>query len=443
MKKKLGEAAKKFKALASKNTKKAKLFILKGIVLRALAAVFVILLFILSIAYVSREKENEKNSLEKTLAYFNSLPELEEKTIWSNKEIFCERVNLKCFWGSAIPADTDLDYLVFFVNQIDNSGINNGDFSHLIDFPETECITSGKVLFKTVEKSKIIKAENVSQELLPTLPRFTFAILGDSQWWPIEKTEADEFESILEKVKDFQPELILATGDLTGMYSCGEAEKCRGFFEKWRDEVKMITPNVYPAVGNHDYENGAMRLWRDIFNTPANGPAELGGTAFSFDYKNSHFIFLNSEKNSEQLENSVQTRWMNEDLKNTDKRNIFIVNHRPNYPSESYTQKHKWETFFENNVLAFFSGHVHVFCYRQIPITAINNNSSENKTIRHFIIGNSGSRPMLVPANCEQSYEFAHFAIVSVKGADMSVKIYDPAGNELYAINLKNEHYYD
>lgn len=441
MNKKIGALIRKIKVFANKNLKKAKIFISKGVVLWALAVALVVLLFVLSIAYVSRERKLEEDSLEKTLAYLNSFPELEEKIIWSNKEIFCKRVNLKCFWGSAIPADTDLDYLVFFINQVSNAGINNGDFAHLIDFPETEYATAGKILFKTFEKSRIIKAKNVPQKLLPTLPRFTFAILGDSQWWPTKDRWTDQFETILEKLKEFHPDIILGMGDLSSMEGCHTADKCAAYFERWRNEVKAISPNVYPAIGNHDYENGGMELWQKIFKTPANGPTELGGTAFSFDYKNSHFVFLNSEKNSEQLKNSAQMRWMNEDLKNTDKRNIFIVNHRPNYPSESYTQKHKWETFLNNNILAYFSGHVHTYCYR--PISAADINGAGGNIIGHFVIGNSGSRTMPSIIGCEQSSSLAHFAIVSIKGSDMSVKIYDFEGNVLHALNLKNEHYYD
>jgi hypothetical protein len=426
-----------------KKSEKIGSVILKGSTLRLLAVLLVIFLFLGAVFYITKEKEIEAISLEETANYMNSLEGSGQKTIWTNKESFCGRLESKCFWGSEIPKDTDLDYLVFFVNQVDSSGLDSGELSNLVDFPAVEYSAGGKLLYKKIEKSKVLKVKNLPQELVPVLPQFSFAILGDSQRWPAKEKQADQFESILEKVKNFHPDFILAMGDLTSMYACREAQKCRGFFERWRDEVSSIAP-VYPAVGNHDYENGAVHLWQEVFQTPQNGPAELGGTAFSFDYKNSHFVFLNSEKNSEQLENSSQIKWMNNDLKNTGRGNIFVVNHRPNYPSESYTQKHKWETFFENNILAYFSGHVHVYCHRQIPASLINNNNNtEEKIINHFIIGNSGSKPMPVPENCEQSSVRSHFAIVSVKGLDVTVKIYDFNGNELDAINLKNERYYD
>jgi len=441
MKKKASALIKKIKVLANKNLKKARIFTLTGTALRALAVVFVVLFFILSVLYISKEREVEKNSFEKTITYLN-LKEISEKNaIWSNKKAFCERFKGKCFWGSEIPKDTDLDYLVFFVNQVDNSGIDNGEFSHLADFSKTEYITRGKLPFKDIEKSRVISVKEIPQELVPVLPQFTFAILGDSQWWPTRDRWTDQFETILDKLKDFHPDIILGMGDLSSMEGCHTAEKCAAYFERWRDEVKAVSPNVYPAIGNHDFENGGMELWQKIFDTPGNGPAESKGTTYSFDYKNSHFVFLNSEQEDQQLDQSVQMEWMKDDLKNTGKRNVFIVNHRPNYPSESYTQKHKWETFFKNNVFAYFSGHVHTYCYR--PILSASVNGAGENIIQHFVFGNSGSRTMPRIIGCEQSSSLAHFAIASIKGADMNIKIYDFEGNELYALNFKNEHYYD
>ncbi|MFA4817360.1 MAG: metallophosphoesterase [Parcubacteria group bacterium] len=441
MKKKAGTPIKKIKVLASKNLERARIFTLKGKVLRAMTAVFVVLLFILSVMYVFKEREIEKNSFEKTVAYLNSKKIGEKKAIWSNKKAFCDQFSGKCFWGSEIPADTDLDYLVFFINQISNSGIDNGEFSHLVDFPKAEYNTEEKILLKTVEKSKVIKAKDVPQELLPTLPQFTFAILGDSQWWPTKDRWTDQFETILEKLKDFHPEFILGMGDLSSMEGCRTADKCAAYFERWRDEVKVVSPNVYPAIGNHDYENGGMELWQKIFNTPNDGPAESRGTTYSFDYKNSHFVFLNSEQEDQPLDQSVQMKWMKDDLENTSKRNVFIINHRPNFPSQSFSQTHMWQTFFNNDVLAYFSGHIHTYCYR--PVSAANIDGAGDNIIQHFVIGNSGSRTMPSIIGCEQASSLAHFAIVSIKGPDMNVKIYDFEGNELYALNFKNKHYYD
>ncbi len=123
--------------------------------------------------------------------------------------------------------------------------------------------------------------------------------------------------------------------------------------------------------------------------------------------------------------------------------NVFVVNHRPNYPSESYTQAHKWETYFDNNVFAYFSGHSHLYCYRQISADDTGSVDRAEGNINHFIIGNSRSRPTLAPKNCEQLYVGTHFAVVSIKGSDMAVKIYDFMGKELFALNFKNEHYYE
>lgn len=391
--------------------------------------------------YSGYEYDIERDSFKNTCDYLDSLENMEQRVIWTNKKELCGNFKGQCFWGSEIPDDTDLDYIVFISNRIGVKDINNGRFDRLLRYLKDNGPKKGGLVLKAFTRSIVVNVKYVPPELLPTLPRFTFAILGDTQSWPTDNDPTIKFESILEQIKKFQPDFILSMGDLSSMNSCQEPEKCRIYFENWRDKVKLISPAIYPAVGNHDYENGAMDLWQDVFHTPGNGPVELSGTAYSFDHKNSHFVFLNSEQEDQQAEGSKQMLWLEDDLANNSKRNTFVISHRPNFPSSSsLNQAHQWQVLLDHKVVALFSGHEHYFCYR--PIISEEIDGLENGTMHYFIIGNSGSKPKFMPTGCQQSSDLHHFAIVSVKGQNIEVKAYNFKGKEISAVNMVSENYY-
>ncbi|EKE20172.1 MAG: metallophosphoesterase [uncultured bacterium] len=385
------------------------------------------------------DKKNDGS--QETATYLNNLPGNENAVIWSNKKNLCEKYQHTCYWGSELPKDTDIDYLVFFMNQADESDMDNGDFSHLTNFSNPTKEISRENFFFDSKKSRMLEAKNIPQNLLPNAPEFSFAILGDSQNWPNSPIQNAQFERIIDKVKDLNPDFILSVGDLTSLAGCVNAQTCLPYFQKWKDRVNQASPNVYPAIGNHDFEKGGMRIWQTLFETPKNGPLDLKGTVFSFDYKNSHFVFLNSELFEERNENSTQFNWLTQDLKNNTKQNTFAISHRPDFPNASFPQMHKWKTLSDGKTLAYFSGHIHTHCYRQIASSDVA--SSANWTINHFIIGNSGSKTTNAQANCMQETRKAHFAIAKVKGSNLNIQTYDSEGNKLFENDIDNNKYYD
>ncbi|WP_106768672.1 phosphodiester glycosidase family protein [Paenibacillus faecalis] len=140
----------------------------------------------------------------------------------------------------------------------------------------------------------------------------------------------------------------------------------KGFNEKewnlWFKEAQDVFLNTtwVGAIGNH--EAMGSRGNDDFlahFNQPGNGVPSLKGTNFSFDYKDAHFIVLNSEYQYEE-----QQRWLEQDLANTTKKWKIAVFHRGPYGSIYDTEEIRelWAPVLEKHqVDLVLNGHDHIY----------------------------------------------------------------------------------
>ena len=98
-----------------------------------------------------------------------------------------------------------------------------------------------------------------------------------------------------------------------------------------------LLPKTYAMQGNHDRtgDDKTDNVWRSSFNFPTNGPSEFSEQVYSFDFKNSHFVVLDSDKPKEHLINSEQRSWLEKDLAANKKENTFVFFHEPAYPVSS------------------------------------------------------------------------------------------------------------
>ena len=102
----------------------------------------------------------------------------------------------------------------------------------------------------------------------------------------------------------------------------------------------------YPVVGNHESETVTDMEWLRNFNKHGNllpnivnsGPSSCLETTYSFDYENTHFVVLNQYCNSvcdtctDGDISDVLYNWLEDDLRNTNKKNTIVVGHEPAYP---------------------------------------------------------------------------------------------------------------
>ena len=158
-----------------------------------------------------------------------------------------------------------------------------------------------------------------------------FWVLGD----PGRATKAllNNKRNILNRLDKRQLDLMLTTGD--NAYTSGTNQQYQdALFNVFGDMLSSV--NYWPGYGNHDARRWAFY---DIFVFPEN--AELGGVAsqteeyFSFDYGNTHLIFLNSEYGPLTPAHNM-VNWLQQDLKANRKKWTIVIFHSPPYSKGSH-----------------------------------------------------------------------------------------------------------
>ncbi len=254
---------------------------------------------------------------------------------------------------------------------------------------------------------------------------FRFAVAADSRgplsFIPIRKSILKE---IFQDAKKRKVEFFCFLGDLVFGYASSE-KKLRNQLREWKKTVAFFMHEipVYTTMGNHDTvfhkvkdkagyyfldgekKNGRIVFSEDVFSEEFVNPAEsfpekesaeapsYRETAYSFDFGNSHFLFLNTdywiacsegyegrrfyEKGNPSAGRIMdrQIEWIEKDLKDARKRgikHIFVFGHRPIFP---ITEKQKlsedlrsdlekrrkriWDIFSRYKVTCAFFGHEH------------------------------------------------------------------------------------
>jgi len=160
-----------------------------------------------------------------------------------------------------------------------------------------------------------------------------------------------------------------------------------------REAIDMVLGEDYiwyPIIGNHELENDEyLNFLRDynkggviIANAVKKGPPGCEETTFSFDWANCHFVALNQYfdgKSDTGTDGDVVPellKWLEEDLKATKKKHIFVFGHEPLFPMpdmDSGRMRHYDDSvnkYMENNIAfiqmmrkynvkAYVCGHTH------------------------------------------------------------------------------------
>lgn len=265
--------------------------------------------------------------------------------------------------------------------------------------------------------------------------KFSFAILGDTQSF---KTGASgSYQKATNSIQKLDPELVFAVGDLVS--SCDGGEKCEAKLMDWKNILGPLSAKTYAAQGNHDRtgKEKADAAWQKVFsNFPSNGPAGFSKLVYSFDFENSHFIVLDSDKPKEHIINAVQRDWLEKDLSNNTKENTFVFFHEPAYPTNSKIGESLdvsagdrdalWNILKNHKVTAVFSGHEHIQSRRNVG------------GLYQFGFGNTESFDHLAPKSgtAEYFYVGPAFGIVEVNGKKITVKTYSVQGEVLNVFEL-------
>ncbi|MFA5777775.1 MAG: metallophosphoesterase [Parcubacteria group bacterium] len=262
---------------------------------------------------------------------------------------------------------------------------------------------------------------------------FSFAILGDTQYF---KPGANGgFQKAVSSIKKINPNLVFSVGDLT---SCDGGSECDTKYNNWKNVLGNFSSKTYVIQGNHDRvgKEKADSSWQKIFTLPTNGPAGFSELVYSFDYENSHFIVLDSDKPKENDINSTQLDWLEGDLNKNTKENIFVFFHEPAYPTNSKIgesldvnakdRDRLWNIMTSHKVTAVFSGHEHIQSRRKV------------NGLYQFVFGNTDSFDHLAPKSgtAEYSYIGQAFGMVEINGKEITVKTYSVQGKLLDSFAL-------
>ncbi|HCU70951.1 MAG TPA: hypothetical protein DIC35_04380, partial [Candidatus Moranbacteria bacterium] len=256
---------------------------------------------------------------------------------------------------------------------------------------------------------------------------FSFAILGDTQRFDAADPKGG-FQQSIASIGNKNPSLIVAVGDL--LSSCDGLEKCENDLSDWKNIVGQLFPKTYAVMGNHDRtgKGKADTMWQKFFTLPQNGPAGYRELVYSFDFKDSHFIILNSEKPEENLINKTQRNWLEADLAKNAKKHVFVFFHEPAYPVKSKIDEsldanakerdQLWKILEKYKVDAVFSGHEHIQSHKKIG------------SIDQFIFGNTDSFDHEIPPSNSNDfyYQGQGFGMVSVSDSSTKVEFFTVSG---------------
>jgi Icc-related predicted phosphoesterase len=266
---------------------------------------------------------------------------------------------------------------------------------------------------------------------------FSFAILGDTQLFGSPDSNSG-FRQAIKSLAEMNFDFVMTVGDL--IQGCEKREECMEKYEEWRNVASLVPIKIYPVVGNHDRINEeiADEIWRGSFRLPNNGPVGYEETTYSFDFNNSHFIVLNSEKPHPHEINTVQLEWLEKDLENTRQENTFVFFHEPAFPSNykitqslDYYEEDRnslWKIIDKYDVTAVFNGHEHVHTRRAIDRSLM---PELKKSIYQFIVGNTDAYERFAPKqtnNVEYRYDGQDFMVVNVEGKNIKVNLYSVEG---------------
>ncbi len=285
-------------------------------------------------------------------------------------------------------------------------GLNPGTtYSYMIGNPETN-IWSDIAEFKTEPEGN---------------KPFSFVYFGDTHNSP-------HFGELINVAYNRFPEVAFYTigGDLvsSGMHR-DEWDKEFGYSA---DVIKNRPLMTVP--GNHDYSNGlGPIMYAEMFDFPRNGPESVPPEySYSFEYGDALYLMLSTMEEIDE-----QSAWIENQLKNTDKKWKFAMFHFPPYSfdEDKYPEVVKeWGALFDKYHLDMvFNGHVHYYM-RSKPIYA-------DKTVKTPAKGTIYVTSIAIPNRADRDLQEDEFSDVFVQGEMLYLKV-DIDGNKL-TLNAYNE----
>lgn len=260
---------------------------------------------------------------------------------------------------------------------------------------------------------------------------FSFAVFGDTQAFDDSNPESSNLKKAVSSVSQQNVDLVLTVGDL--IFKCDLGHPCEKYYADWKNIMSPLFSRTYEVQGNHDRSGAAYSdgIWQKEFsNLPSNGPPNFSKLVYSFNFQNSHFVILNSEKPQMGAISKEQRDWLEQDLATHRKAHTFVFFHEPVFKTDKGSPggcldadpKQRDELikiFNAYQVTAVFNGHEHIF------------SRSKFGNIYQFVVGDTDApdNDWPNPSLSDYSFHDNFYAIVTVTGAKMNMKLYKDNGS--------------
>ncbi len=256
--------------------------------------------------------------------------------------------------------------------------------------------------------------------ILIAAPSFAwrFASIADSRGSDVG-VNTGIFNKIIDKINAENVDLVLFQGDaVSGAKNDAELKTQ---MEKWLSCMARLKAKWYYTPGNHEVQTStAQEVLRGMIEMPMNGPADDKELTYSFDYKNAHFVALDSHRYGKA--NTVETDWLTADLAKNRKAHVFVMAHEPAFPAgphkgsslDSSPEERDafWREMTNARVEMFFCGHEHLY------------QRTKQGNIIQVINGSCGA-PLYKSENSISKYQYV---IVDISGNKVFCKAKDENG---------------
>jgi hypothetical protein len=273
--------------------------------------------------------------------------------------------------------------------------------------------------------------------------------MGDSSL-PTVALNAQMLQKLLTHIKALspQPDFLFFVGDM--VYGGSKVAEQLNNWIKLVEDYYPITM-FYTLLGNH--ENNETAFSNAFSYLPKEQLKGFKKTVYSFDYENSRFIVLNSNRSGSNGSYAITTQqltWLESTLKSSNMKFNFVMFHVPAFPTGHHygesldgSQSERnalWSVLDRYNVTAVFVGHEHNYCRRLIDSTLNINGLSIKNPIYQITTGGGGSALNAHITDVKNALvgplAAYHYVVLDVNDDGAAIHVYDKDNNIIDSCSL-------
>jgi acid phosphatase type 7 len=233
---------------------------------------------------------------------------------------------------------------------------------------------------------------------------FRFLVFGDSQSGNPLRKNYEPWRITLHQgySQNSDSRFMVCTGDLV------EIGQNYNHWQSWYDAVKGTFEKItfVPVPGNHETYTGLIPgghskpvYYLAQFPVFPNGPDNMKGEVYSFDYGQAHLVVLDSQQKEEDTRGDIlktQAEWLARDLAATKKRWKIVFFHKPYFYHHDDRKNIEVRTAFSPVLDKYhadivFSGHEHILA-RTYPYREGARQSDTKSGTIYYTVGRSGAK---------------------------------------------------